>query len=258
MEGSSPKDVCVHCGAPVHGDLDFCVQCGFDPRAGPGASHAAPRPAASAPPARMAAPPVVVPKGRVSMGLILGAIGLILAVVAIASIGWFVIESTDDASGVYCGLRGIEYRYANGQQVTYDYSRSYAMLEEEMNRDLDMRGVAGASFWLLVIGLSLAGMFLLFALLSLVGVFRGATAWLPMLTGLIAGIMIVLAASYFGIAFQDAMENDFEQELAESEDTDHGLGGVWYLALFGGILVLMGSLLTYVRPPAPVQMQPAG
>ncbi len=192
------------------------------------------------------------------MGLILGAIGLILAVVAIASIGWFVIESTDDASGVYCGLREIEYRYANGQQVTYDYSRSYAMLEEEMNRDLDMRGVASGTFWLLVIGLSLAGTFLLFALLSLVGVFRGASAWLPMLTGFIAGIMIILAASYFGIAFQDAMENDFDQELTESEDTDHGLGGVWYLALVGGILVLLGSLLTLVRPQAPAQAQPTG
>jgi hypothetical protein len=207
-------------------------------------------------PPRMLAPPPPVSKGRISIGLLIGTIGLLLAVIAIASIGWFVIESTLDDYGVYCGLRGIEYSYNNNDLAINEYTRTYAQLEEEMGGELDMRGVAGASFWLLVIGLSLAGMFVLFALLSLIGMFRGIAAWLPMLTGLVAGLFIIIAASYFGAAFQDTLEKDLDMELVDSEDTDHGLGGAWYMALFGGILILIGALLVMVRPVPSPSMEP--
>jgi uncharacterized membrane protein len=88
--------------------------------------------------------------------------------------------------------------------------------------------------------------------------FRGAAEWLPVMTGFIAGVLIVVAAAYFGAAYQDALEEDMGSDLDESEDSDHGLGGVWYMALFGGIMVLLGAILTMGRSrisPGPEPMR---
>jgi uncharacterized membrane protein len=258
LDQPGQDSVCEHCGAQQSTDLDICIICGLD-RGIPTVKPMAPDQAAPKVPMQppeMMAPPPPVPKARISIGLIIGVIGFMLAVIAIASMSWFVIESTDGDFGVFCGLREIETRYDNNELANNEYSRTYIQMEEEMGNELDMRGVAGASFWLLVIGLTLAGMFILFALLSLIGVFRGITVWLPMLTGLVAGLLIIIAASYFGAAFQDALEKDLDTELVDSEDTDHGLGGSWYMALFGGIMILMAAFLVMVRPVPYPSMEP--
>jgi uncharacterized membrane protein len=190
------------------------------------------------------------------LGLIIGVVGLIMAVVAIASMSWFVVESTEDVSDVLFGLRQIEFKYEDWDGSTAEYTRSYAQFEEEMRQELGMRGVTAVTFWILVIGLSLATMFVLFALLAMIGVFRGTYTWLPVLTGMIAGVLVIIAAAYFGAAFQDALEEDLDVELADQENTDYGLGGVWYLALFGGILLLFGAFLSKVQVTVPDQQYP--
>jgi hypothetical protein len=45
-------------------------------------------------------------------------------------------------------------------------------------------------------------------------------------------------------------------KLADQENTDYGLGGPWYLALFGGIMLLLGAFLTKVQTAGPVQTYP--
>jgi uncharacterized membrane protein len=119
-----------------------------------------------------------------------------------------------------------------------------------------MRGVAGFTFWSMVIGLALAALFVLFALLAMIGMFRGGLTWLPVLTGIVAGLLLIVAAAYFGAAFQGALEEDMDVKLADQENTDYGLGGPWYLALFGGILLLLGALLTKVQSPGSSQTYP--
>lgn len=250
MDLPGQDTVCEHCGAHQSTDLDICIICGNDRGPSPAvvpvtAQAPVPPPAAH----QMMVPRAPVPRTRMYMGLIVGVIGLLLAVVAIASISWFVIEDTEEASGIYLGLREVEYRIANGDVVINDYRRSYADFERDMGGELEVSGVAGVTFWLLVIGLTLAGMFILFVLLALIGMFRGATEWLPVVTGVVAGLLIVVAASYFGATYQDALEGDMDVNLDESEDSDHGLGGVWYMALFGGIMVLLGAILTIGRSP---------
>jgi uncharacterized membrane protein len=192
-----------------------------------------------------------------TLGLIIGVVGLILAVVAIASMSWFVVESTEDVSDVLFGLREIEFKYEEWDGSTGEYTRSYAQLEEDMqDEELKTRGVAGFTFWSLVIGLTLAGVFVLLALLAMIGIFRGKLTWLPVLTGMVAGVLLIIAAAYFGAVFQDALEEDMDVNLADQENTDYGLGGPWYLALFGGIMLLLGSFLTKVQSAAPVQTYP--
>ena len=238
--------VCEHCGTHLSVDLDFCLECGKDRGTGPAGSPTAPDipPAGEAPPPAMMAPPVAVPRGRMSVGTVLGVIGLVLAVVAIASISWFVGDSTDGDVSMSFGLREIEIKYDDGS-ATEEQRETYATLERQMGgEELKMDDVAHATFWLLVVGLILAALFILFALFALIGMFRGSASWLPILTGMVAGLLLVIAAAYFGISFQDSLEEDFDISLADQEDAEYGLGAVWYLALFGGILVLCGALLT--------------
>jgi uncharacterized membrane protein len=205
----------------------------------------------------MPAAPFVFIRGRITLGLLIGVVGLILAVTAIASMSWFVVESTEDVSDVLFGLREMEFKYEDWDGSTGEYTRSYVELEEELqDEELKMRGVAGFTFWTLVVGLVLAAMFVLFTLLAMIGMFRGTLSWLPILTGLISGLLLIVAASYFGAAFQGALEEDMDVKLADQENTDYGLGGPWYLALFGGILLLFGALLTKAPTVHPQQHGP--
>ncbi|NIP37256.1 MAG: hypothetical protein GWN12_20645, partial [Thermoplasmata archaeon] len=214
-------------------------------------------PPAGAPPSQMPAsraPPMAapVPRGRITIGVLMGAVGLVLAVVAIASISWFVVEDLEGTTTMKFGLREIEIRF-EGFGETVEERETYATLQNQMGGELKMDNVAHSTFWLLLVGLILAALFILFGLFAAIGMFRGFLTWMPLLTGLVAGILIVIAASYFGIAFQDAMEEDIDQNLADQEDAKYGLGGVWYLALFGGILVLLGALMT--KAPTAVYSQ---
>lgn len=255
--------VCENCGAHLSVDLDFCLECGADRRGQPSGSPpkaptSGPAPVPQtlppgAPPATMM--PVVMNRGRLSLGLVLGVIGLILAIIAIASLSWFAGEDLEGDAGMRFGLKEVELKYEGGGQ-TSEQKESYKTLEAQMGGELTMDDVAGSTWWVLLVGLTLAGLFVLFALLTLIGVFRGSITLLPVLTGLVAGVLIVVAASYFGIAFQSALEEDFDVKLSELEDAKYGLGYSWYMALFGGILVLLGALLTYSRPGPSGQMYP--
>ncbi len=251
--------ICASCGAHLNVDLDFCLECGADRRAqptgqapsapasGPAPVHPAPR--AEAPPQPVM--PVVANRGRISLGLVLGVIGLILAVVGIASLSWFMIEEQEADTTMRLGLKEIEMKYGSSEQ-----KESYKTLENQLGGDLKSDDVAGTTWWLLVIGLTLAGLFLLFAFLALIGVFRGSITWLPVVFGLVAGILVVVGAAYFGISFQSALEEDMDEKLADQEGTDYGLGAAFYMAIVGGVLILLGALFTKAQTSPSGQIYP--
>jgi uncharacterized membrane protein len=199
--------------------------------------------------------PVVSNRGRVSVGLTLAAIGLILAVVAVASLSWFMIEEEEGNTSMRLGLREIEIKYTYDGQSN-EQTESYKTLESQMGGELKSDDVASNTWWLIIIGLTLAGLFLLFALLALIGMFRGATTWLPVVFGLVAGILLVVAGAYFGITFQSTLEDDMDQKLADQEGTDYGLGAAFYMATIGGVLILVGGLLTKVQTSYPAPAYP--
>ena len=165
--------VCKACGATISVDMGFCPECGADLREGPsGAPPTGPVTQPMQPPMvprggePLARPPPAVPstlgaipRGRISVGLLLGVLGLVLAVVAIASISWFVVEMVDGESTMRFGLREVEMEF-DILESTSEERESYQTLESQVGMDLEMDDVAGNTWWLLVVGLTLAAILL--------------------------------------------------------------------------------------------------
>ncbi len=268
MGPSEANRFCTGCGAPVSSDLPFCQNCGGDlsqqaatapPVAGPqqGApppGHQGPPPAPPmAPPPPHTQPPWPVPVGpaipkmRVLLGATLGIVGLILVLVALLSHSWFVIESDQSEydTRMEYGLREIHLEYILLGE-TEEITETYDTWGEEAGKELDSGKVAGRTWSLLLTGAILAAIFVLLALVSLIGMFRGGMTWLPILLGVVAGILLLVAVVYFGIAYQSALEEDVNMKLDDLENSSHGMGSMFYLALAGGVLVMMGALMSKV------------
>jgi uncharacterized membrane protein len=196
---------------------------------------------------------------RLSLGLLIALIGLILVVSALASVSWFVIEVDEGEYNMTqrYGLKEVEVS-TEGFGEPMEETVSYSELTQEMEDQLKTDDVVRNTWWTLLMGLIIAAFFILFAFLALIGIVRGTITWVPLLTGLVAGILVVIAASYFAIAFQPSLEEDMDTELTETEGSSFGIGAMWYLCLVGGILILLSSFLTkvpssYGRPMAPMQ-----
>jgi len=184
---------------------------------------------------------------RVLLGATLGIVGLILVLVALLSISWFVIENEDTGydTRMEYGLREVHFEY-NIMGESDDITRTYAGWEEEAGLELESGKVAGRTWSLLLTGAILAAIFVLLALVSLIGMFRGGMTWLPIILGVVAGILLLVAVVYFGIAYQSALEDDMDMKLSELDNASYGMGSMFYVALAGGVLVLIGALMSKV------------
>lgn len=244
---------CTNCGADVSSELPFCRNCGSDL-----SRQVAPPP--GPPPAPPVAPPgpyprslhpvpagPVIPKMRVSLGAVLGIAGAIMVLVALLSPSWFVIESDESEydTRMEYGLREIHLEYkllGDSEEIT----ETYDGWGEEEGKELESGKVAGRTWSILLTGAILAAIFVLLALVSLVGMFRGGMTWLPIILGAVAGILLLVAVVYFGVAFQSALEEDVGMKLEDLANSSHGMGSMFYLALAGGVLVLVGALMSKV------------
>ncbi|UCC93929.1 MAG: hypothetical protein JSW25_04490, partial [Thermoplasmata archaeon] len=241
------------CGTTIPAGMAFCPQCGAD-RAG---NVAPPQGQPAYPPSTVPMGPVPFPRMRISMGLLIALLGLILVVTAMAMFSWFVIEISEEGYDMTqrFGLRKLEIT-SEGFGEPIKETASYTELTQEMEDQIVTDDVVRNTWWTLLMGVIVAAFFILFAFLALLGIVRGTVTWVPVLTGLVAGILIVVATSYFAIAFQDALEEDMGQELTETEGSSFGIGAAWYLALVGGILILLSALLTKVPSAYRGQMVP--
>lgn len=188
------------------------------------------------------------------MGVVIGTIGLILAIIGIATISWFVVETTEGSSTMTMGLKELEVKF-DDEFDTFEQRDSYSALESVFGSDMTMDDVAGSTWWVLLVGIILGGFFALLALLVLIGALRGSLTWMPVVIGVIGGILIVVAAAYFGVGFQPALEDDIDQKLSDAEDTDYGLGSSWYMTIIGGVLLLVGALMSKAPSAIPVPNQ---
>jgi len=283
MQTDEGNVYCTNCGAAISPEMAFCPDCGGDlaaqrtapptgtggmgiggtqvsPQEQSGTGTTPPWEGGAVPPATApVAPPVTgvgpaVPRKRIGLGLGLAVACLVLVVVAIASMTWFTVEDDDGEASMTFGLQELELTMTVLGE-TVESEGTYEELEADEG-EMTMDEVAGTTWWLLLAGLVVTGLFILFGLLALVGVFRGATGWIPVVSGLAAGILVLVAVSYFAFGFQPALEEDIGVELEEGEGVSYGLGAMWYLALAGGVLAILGGLLAKPASAAPAPVPP--
>lgn len=145
----------------------------------------------------------------------------ILLIISMVSTNWYVCEAGGEESS---SLLPVEYKIEvasglTGAETTVMVSAMGISMEESMKNDLDpnMETVGTITLFIIIGAFVLLAGFLVTSLLFLLGTIRKIA---PVILGFATVLVIALALIYFPLAFPDAMEQDFEDEMGSSSDLD--------------------------------------
>lgn len=184
---------------------------------------------------------------RPVLGSVLGIVALVLVLVSLFSYGWYKITYEEEFFGVTADMSFS----LNEVRVEVGDETEDTELTDEMGE------LSDATMTLLIVGLSIAIVFIIFGFLGAFGVVGGKLRFIPMLIGLIAGIIIVIAAMYYATGFADAFKHDSGLSEEELDVFDMSMGSSMFLALIGGIICIVGAVMTMQRrTPATMTYMP--
>ncbi len=177
------------------------------------------------------------------LGSVLGIVAIVLVLVSMFSFGWYKATYEEEFFGLTADMSFSlgEVRVEMGDE------------KEDTELDDDLGKLSDATMTLLILGLVMASVFLILGILGAFGVGGGMLRLVPMVIGLIAGIIVVVAAVYYAVGFMGAFEHDTGLSEGDIEGFQMSVGYSVYLALFGGILCIAGAVMT-VQRKAPATM----
>jgi hypothetical protein len=194
---------------------------------------------------------------RVLAGSILPIITIVLIAIGLMTTQWYVLsdEATLEWFGVTTemeidleyGLDEGEYYIAttvDGEKDTMEGEIDYADVDDpDEAKYIDY---ARTTKMLMIVGIVLTATFIAFGIVAGLGLLSrmGAVGrFLPMVVGLVAFAVLLIGLLYFSSNFGGQVEEDYDYAYGKMPGTAH-VGGSWYFALVGAILMLVGSLLT--------------
>lgn len=190
--------------------------------------------------------PPKMPKARLMTAMTLGVVALVISLIALVMVGWYTID-VDDEGGLLSykssyGLSKVKTEIA-GATVEEDYGE----LEKEATSQgdkLESIDKAKGTKYLLLFGFVLIIIFIILTIMATRGLLEWGVTWAPVVMGIIAGVMLFIAAVYFAGQFPVGLEND------TGIDTDKygGLGAAWYLVLVSGALAIVGASISKAPP----------
>jgi hypothetical protein len=166
------------------------------------------------------------------VGLILGIVVVVLVALALFSTSW-VTGNVDTGLGIEMdynyGLFGVSADIA-GESESFSYS------DDEMKESAVADNI-GTPRIIVIVGLVLAILMIVFGFLAMQGKMAGM---LPMIIGLLAGIMLLVGA----IMAAGAIKNGIEDDLADSGvGYSFGNGSMFFLTIVAAILAFVGAAM---------------
>ena len=188
---------------------------------------------------------------RVVVGATMGLLAVVLVLVSMFTVGWYKVSYEEVIPGEELDL-----------EFNMGLSKVRAGItgeteEEEYEDNTAMKEVGSTTMVLLVVGLVFAIMFLILGSIGALGVGGDTMHIVPMLTGLVAGVILLVATVYFAAAFPDAFDED-TGVTAEDIQLDRTVSYSFLMALFGAILCLLGGVMTFQRLSPVPAMPPPG
>ena len=179
-------------------------------------------------------------RGHFIAGLLLTLLVLIVAIVGLYSHSWYTQSTQSMGIGVTMnyGLWGVE---GDAGILTVDFT--YDELQSQTGTGSPIIDVARLTRTLLMFGMILLVVFLLMAVAgALERAGEGLRRAMP-IVGFLAGIVLLLTAVYFAVAFPDAIEED-----SGGTAPSGSLGGAWFGLMLGALLVLLAAELARRAP----------